>query len=314
MDYGHSTGRREPPHCRPALKILVAGGFGVGKTTCRRGQRDQPLRTEEVLTEPAAGRRPGRVEGKTTTTVAMDFGRITISDGPVLYLFGTPGQDRFWFLWDELAPGRSARWCWPTPAGSPTASRRSTTSSAAASRSSSRSTASTAPVYPVDDVREALDLAPTCRRACDARRRQSGREVLVTLIEHALRRATPGDAERAAPPRRRTLGARRPGARLPPREGEGARPRAARTLGAGRVSRRPPASRGGVPPPCASCGNRLAPVSVQLRLPLRGRLPLAAQRVQVGPDPGRETGGVRRAQAVVSATFGRTTGTPSMSD
>src|SRR3954471_14575019 len=90
-----------------AVKILVAGGFGVGKTSMGgAGSESKPLRTEEQLTDRSVGVDDvSGVERKTTTTVAMDFGRITIRDGLVLYLFGTPGQDRFWFMWDELALG-----------------------------------------------------------------------------------------------------------------------------------------------------------------------------------------------------------------
>jgi uncharacterized protein len=89
------------------LKIVIAGGFGVGKTTLVRAVSEiPPVTTEESLTVASVGVDDLRaVPDKTTTTVAMDFGRITVDDALILYLFGTPGQDRFWFMWDELSRG-----------------------------------------------------------------------------------------------------------------------------------------------------------------------------------------------------------------
>ncbi|TDQ48006.1 GTP-binding protein [Actinorugispora endophytica] len=171
-----------------ALKILIAGGFGAGKTTMVGSVSEiNPLRTEELMTEASLGVDDlSGVEQKTTTTVALDFGRITVNSDLVLYLFGTPGQERFWFMWDELAAGalgaivladtRRLETCFPSV---DFFERRGIPFVVAVNCFDG------AHRYEPDEVRDALGIpAPVPVLLCDARVRASSKEALVTLVRH----------------------------------------------------------------------------------------------------------------------------------
>lgn len=176
-----------PAGAAQALKLAVVGGFGVGKTTLVRSVSEiRPLTTEETMTSAGASVDDLQgVETKGTTTVAFDFGRITMDTTSVLYLFGAPGQQRFWFLWDRLFSGALG-------AVVLVDTRRLEDCFYAIDRLEAQGTPFVVAHndfgeadHPLEDVRAALDLDPAVPLLrCDARDRDSSKRVLIALVEH----------------------------------------------------------------------------------------------------------------------------------